>query len=60
METLVFLYLMLLFNPFRTVLSAGLDSVSGMDELGGLIPACAPEELSNIRYDLRRAQQSQV
>jgi hypothetical protein len=31
-----------------------------MDELGGLIPACAPEELSNIRYCFRGAQQYQV
>ena len=33
-----------------SVLMAGLDSVSGLDNLGNLIPPCAPEDLSNRRY----------
>lgn len=32
------------------ILMAGLDSVSGLDGLGNLLPACAPEELSNLRF----------
>ena len=31
------------------VLTAGLDSVSGLDGLGNIMPACAPDELSNLR-----------
>ena len=27
----------------------GLDAVKGIDGLGDLVPACAPEDLSNIR-----------
>ena len=27
----------------------GLDAVKGIDGLGDLVPACAPEDLSNLR-----------
>jgi hypothetical protein len=35
---------------YCTVLAAGLDNVPGIDGLGGIIPACGPEELANTRF----------
>jgi len=32
------------------IISGGLDSVPGVDGLGNLFPACAPEDLSNDRF----------
>jgi len=38
------------FNLPTLVLMCGLDAVSGIDWAGGLMPACAPVELSNTRF----------
>jgi hypothetical protein len=32
------------------VLAAGLDNLPGVDGLGGLVPPCGPDELSNTRH----------
>ncbi|XP_023340177.1 chlorophyllase-1 [Eurytemora carolleeae] len=32
------------------ILMCGLDAVKGIDGLGDLVPACAPEDLSNLRF----------
>jgi len=38
------------FNIPSLIISGGLDSVPGIDGLGNLFPACAPEDLSNDRF----------
>merc|ERR1711970_216268 len=34
----------------QLILPAGLDNVPGIDNLGNIVPACAPNELSNKRF----------
>ena len=32
------------------LLTAGLDGIPGISNTGGIVPACAPDELSNLRF----------
>jgi len=41
---------MLNFQTPTMIISGGLDSIPGIDNLGGIMPACAPEELANDRF----------
>ena len=41
---------MLNFQTPTMVISGGLDSIPGIDNLGALMPACAPEDLANDRF----------
>ena len=34
------------------VLMCGLEALPGLDGLGNLVPPCAPEEKSNMRYTI--------
>ena len=34
---------------FLTVIMAGLDPVKGINNLGDLVPACAPSDMANVR-----------
>ena len=34
------------------IIAGGLDGVPGIDVLGGLMPACAPEVIKYGRYDV--------
>ena len=38
------------FQTPTMIISGGLDSIPGMDNLGSLMPACAPEDLANDRF----------
>ena len=38
------------FQTPTMIISGGLDSVPGLDNLGGIMPACAPEKLANDRF----------
>merc|ERR1711935_1167274 len=38
------------FQTPTLIVSGGLDSTPGMDHTGGIVPACAPQDLSNDRF----------
>ena len=42
-----------IYNCIYLVLTAGLDNVKGMDA-GAIVPACAPNDLSNKRYFIQK------